>query len=386
MLSVKLSANALSVTPLDIDFTLSFEQGIVGLTGPSGCGKTTLLRTIVGLESAFDGKITLDQLTAFDCSMSTSKSINVAPEKRGIGLVFQHPTLFSHLDVKGNLAFAQKRGLGQGITLKQVVDWCGIADLLNHRVDELSGGQKQRVALGRALIQQPKLLLLDEPFTGIDVASRRDLIAALKTVNQQLGLPMLMVSHDVNDIRLLCGELMLMEQGKITAFGDTLSLLNNYQTGQFLEQNISATIACDVTSIEFHDLAQNNMTQNNIVQSNTLQKTIGLSIENQTIELCYSRPLQEGQSLMAVIDANDVSVSLSRHLDSSIVNCLACELKDFVLLPCGHQLLYLSVGDVAQSQQIIFAKVTQKSVQRLNLKLGMQIYAQFKATAVKLLV
>ena len=86
-----------------------------------------------------------------------------------------------------------------------------------------------------------------------------------------------------------------------------------------------------------------------------------------------------------MIDADDVSVSLSRHLDSSIVNCLACELKDLVLLPCGHQLLYLSVGNSVKSQQIIFAKVTQKSVQRLNLKIDMQLYAQFKATSVKLL-
>ena len=379
MLSVKLNTNALSVTPLDVDFTLKFNQGIVGLTGPSGCGKTTLLRTIVGLENAFDGKIELNESALFDCRQS--KGINVTSEKRGIGLVFQHPTLFSHLDVKGNLAFAQKRALGQGITLKQVIDWCGLVDLLESRVDELSGGQKQRVALARALIQQPKLLLLDEPFTGIDVASRRDLITALKMVNQQVGLPMLMVSHDVNDIRLLCGELMLMEQGKITTLGDTLSLLNNYQTGQLLEQNISATIECHVTSIETNDLAQSNTAQNN-----TLQKTISLSIENHTIELCDNRHLQVGQSLMAVISADDVSVSLSRHLDSSIVNCLACELKDLVSLPCGHQLLYLAVGNSVKSQQTIFAKVTQKSVQRLNLKLGMQIYAQFKATAVKLLV
>lgn len=364
MLSVKLSSHVRSVTTLDVDIHVDFSYGVIGLTGPSGCGKTTLLRTIAGLENGFDGKVTLNDSVLFDCV--NGKGVQVSAECRGIGMVFQQPTLFTHLNVLGNLHFAQKRAYQKGFTIKQIIAWCGLESLLEHRIEQLSGGQCQRVALARALMHHPKLLLLDEPFTGIDMHSRQVLIAALKKVSEHGSIAMLMVSHDVNDMRLLCGELMLMEQGKIVRFGHTLTLLNQYQTGQLLEQSITATINCEVTAVEYYDEGPCD---------------VSLAFENHIIELCEASPVISNTPVMAVLSADEVSVSLSRHLDSSIVNCLSCELKQLQLMSCGHQLLHLAIG-----QQVIFAKVTQKSVRRLELKKGMEIYAQFKATAVKLLV
>ena len=364
MLSVKLSSHAGSVTPLDVDFTLDFARGVVGLTGPSGCGKTTLLRVIAGLEHAFDGTVSLNDSVLFDCIKE--QGVKVSAERRGIGLVFQQPMLFAHLDVMGNLRFAFKRAHQTGFSIEQVIDWCGLEGLLCHRIEQLSGGQRQRVALARALIHHPKLLLLDEPFTGIDVHSRKVLIAALKKVSECGSIAMLMVSHDLNDIRLLCPSLLLMEQGKIVGSGDTLTLLNQYQTGQLLEQSVTATINCTVAAVERNDKGLSNVT---------------LAFENHPIELSESFTVEENIMVMAVLCADEVSVSLSRQMDSSIANCLPCQLSQLQLLPCGHQLLHLSIG-----QQVILAKVTQKSVIRLDLKQGMLLYAQFKATAVKLLV
>lgn len=373
MLSVNLAVNANSIAPLDVDFTLAFCKGVVGLTGPSGCGKTTLLRAIVGLENRFDGTITLNDRVLFDGQAGLNNKVEcVNIEARGIGLVFQQPVLFTHLDVMGNLQFALKRAQQTGFSIEQVIAWCGLEALLKQQIEQLSGGQRQRVALARALIHHPKLLLLDEPFTGIDMHSRQVLIKALKKVSEYGSMSMLMVSHDLNDIRQLCAELMLMEKGKIVAMGDTLTLLNRYQTGQLLAQSVTATLNCMVAKTQ-------SLHENEGVEAPL--NAVTLAFENHTIELCDTLTLEQNTPVMAVLCADEVSVSLSRHLDSSIVNCLPCELSQLQLMPCGHQLLHLSIGS-----QTIFAKVTPKSVQRLDLKQGIQIYAQFKATAVKLLV
>lgn len=357
MLSVKLAANHLSPTELNVEFELDFRQGIIGLTGPSGCGKTTLLRVIAGLENRYLGQVSLNELVLF------GDGVNLPPEKRHIGMVFQQAIFFDHLDVLGNLNFGLKRARSKQFSLEQVIDWCGLETLVHHKAHQLSGGQKQRVALARALLNNPTMLLLDEPLTGIDVASRTQLIAVLHQVFQQTGLPMVMVSHQLNDIRLLCRQLLLMEQGKISAFGDTLALLNQYQTGQLLEHNITATITCRVS--EFDD---------------DCQTVTRLDFEQQQIELAYGYSLEVGQQVMAVINAQDVSVCLSRPMDSSIVNCLAVTIDKITRLACSHQLLHLRVG-----QQFIFAKVTGQSVKRLQLSEGINVFAQFKANALNYL-
>ena len=240
MLSVELSDGQLVPTTLNLRVDIVLDQGIVGIMGPSGCGKTTLLRVLAGLEKRYQGAITLaDKLV-----WSTASKVDLLSEKRDIGLVFQDARLFAHLSVAGNLAFAFKRAREPLFTIEQVVQWFGLSELLNASVSTLSGGEKQRVAVARAVIHSPKLLLLDEPFVSLDLSNRMVLLNSLKQVYQETRLPMIFVSHDINDIRQLCRQLLLMDQGQILQQGETFHLLNQLETGLKLDQPIAATVSC----------------------------------------------------------------------------------------------------------------------------------------------
>lgn len=196
---------------------LTLEQSIMGLFGPSGCGKSTLLRAIAGLAHPQTGRITLDGETLFDAECG----INVPPHRRRIGLVFQDSRLFPHLSIEHNLLYgfkllppAQRR-----FTLAQILDLLDIGHLLQRRPRHLSGGERQRAALGRTLLASPRLLLLDEPLAALDEGRKQQILPFLRRVRDELRLPMLYISHAVNEILYLTPHLAVMEQGRILGQG-----------------------------------------------------------------------------------------------------------------------------------------------------------------------
>ena len=181
---------------------------VVALAGPSGAGKTSVLNAIAGLLRPRAGRIVVDDRVLFD----DARRIDLPAHRRRIGYVFQDARLFPHLDVRRNLGYGRHaRREVQAFAFDQVVELLGIAPLLARHPANLSGGEAQRVAIGRALLSQPALLLLDEPLSALDQARREELIPYLQRVRDDLAMPMLYVSHTLDDVRRIADEVHVLE-------------------------------------------------------------------------------------------------------------------------------------------------------------------------------
>lgn len=185
----------------------------VALTGPSGAGKTTILRMLAGLTEADAGRIVVDG----EIWLDSVQNINLLPQHRSIGFVFQDYALFPHLSVRENVAYAL--GSGQQSWLDELIDLTGLAGLQHRLPTLLSGGQKQRVALARAVARKPKLLLLDEPLSALDVDLRAQLQEELRRLQQRLGFSALLVTHDLGEVFCLAHRVLRLEQGRVVQAG-----------------------------------------------------------------------------------------------------------------------------------------------------------------------
>jgi len=197
---------------LDVRFDAP-TPGIVALFGPSGCGKSTTINIIAGLLVPDRGEISLDD----DVLLDSRRRIAVAAERRGIGYVFQDARLFPHLNVASNLRYAQRRA--PYVSLERVLALLDLEPLLSRRAHQLSGGERQRVAIGRALLSQPRLLLLDEPLAALDRDRREEVLPYLETLRDQLSIPMIYVSHQFDEVLRLATHLVLMQSGTVAAEG-----------------------------------------------------------------------------------------------------------------------------------------------------------------------
>lgn len=193
---------------LDAQFASTAE--VTALSGPSGAGKSTVLNAIAGLIRPGRGRVVVSDRVLVD----TAKGIFVPRHKRRIGYVFQDARLFPHLSVEHNLAFGRWFA-GGSAPLGPVVDLLGIGGLLKRRPRTLSGGEAQRVAIGRALLAEPALLLLDEPLSSIDEARRAEILPYLKALHAEAGVPILYVSHARDEIAQLAGKVVRMEWGRV---------------------------------------------------------------------------------------------------------------------------------------------------------------------------
>ncbi len=207
----------------DFKFTIDTKiaNDTVGIFGASGAGKSTLLHLISGLKQPDSGHIILNDRTFAD----TEKKIFVEPNKRGIGLVFQDGRLFPHMNVKKNLLFGNRRSKNCQLDFDHVVKTLEIKHLLNRRPSNLSGGERQRVAIGRALLSAPELLLLDEPFSAIDVSMRLELLPFISRIHSEYAIPLLMISHDLPELLHLTDHLLIIEDGKLLNQGQCSNLL-----------------------------------------------------------------------------------------------------------------------------------------------------------------
>lgn len=185
-------------------------EGITVLFGPSGSGKTTLLSVLAGLQRPDRGAIKLNG----------ANIVNLAPHRRGLGLVFQDARLFPHLTVRQNIAYASRRAPRGGLQVEEAARFFDIAGLLERPVGKLSGGEKSRVALARALASGPDFLLLDEPFAALDGIRRRTFIATLLDMHKVYKLPMLVVTHNIDDAAALASYLVAIRDGAVVVSGD----------------------------------------------------------------------------------------------------------------------------------------------------------------------
>jgi molybdate transport system ATP-binding protein len=197
---------------LDVDFGLDGDS--FGIAGPTGSGKTSLLHALAGLARPSAGRVVMDGRTLFD----SGSGVFVPPHERGIGVVFQEGRLFPHLSAEDNILYAPgaRRESRMGL-YREIVEAFRLSRLLRSRPARLSGGERQRVAIARALMARPKALLLDEPFSSQDAASRTRASALVRMLRERWSIPLLLVSHDERDLRGLTDSIICLKEGKISA-------------------------------------------------------------------------------------------------------------------------------------------------------------------------
>jgi len=201
-------AGPLGAFSLDAGFSFP-AKGLTALIGPSGSGKTTLLRCIAGL-------IRLPGALRVSGEVWQDAAAFLPPHRRAVGMVFQEASLLPHLTVAGNLAYGMKRaGTAQTIARDEVVEMLGLGPLLSRSTANLSGGERQRVAIGRALLSQPRLLLMDEPLAGLDAASKAEIAPYLERLHRALSIPVLYVSHDLAEVTRLADHVLVMGEGRV---------------------------------------------------------------------------------------------------------------------------------------------------------------------------
>lgn len=214
--------------------TFSVGEGITALFGPSGSGKTTALRLIAGLEQADRGCISIGEALLLE----SNKGLFLPPHRRRIGLVFQDALLLPHLSVRHNLTygrwFTPKRQ--RQIAFEPVVEMLGIGHLLHRRPIHLSGGERQRVAIGRALLTSPRLLLMDEPLASLDAARKREILPFIERVHDEFSIPIIYVSHVVEEVVRLASTIIRLEAGKVVGIGTPSDILSPSQLSQTPER------------------------------------------------------------------------------------------------------------------------------------------------------
>jgi molybdate transport system ATP-binding protein len=341
------------------DFQLQIEcefpgSGITALFGRSGCGKTTVLRCIAGLERAPGASV------RFNGIVWQHEHQFVPPHRRPLGYVFQESSLFPHLDVRGNLQYGLRRvpAAQRRIGLDQAVESMRLASLLTHRAHELSGGQRRRVAIARALLTSPQLLLMDEPLSNLDLASRAEILPHLERLHDELSIPIVYVSHEIGEVMRLADHIALLEAGQLRAFGPIHDLLTRPELPlAHLEEAGSVLEGV----IEEHD-ARYHLSY---VASPAGRLAISL------------RAVPVGQRVRVRIDARDVSLALKPPELSSISNVLAGRVIDVSDdLDPAQRLVRIDVGG-----RPLLSRVTQRSVALLGIAPGIALYAQVKSVA-----
>lgn len=351
-------------------FNLAIEDtielsGIIGIFGQSGSGKSTLLRIIAGLEKAATGQITIDEN---ELQNTASKNF-IKPEHRKIGLIFQDSRLFPHLTVYENLAYAAKRKLSGKLSIEQVVALTELSQLQHQNVTSLSGGEKQRVSLARALLAEPKLLLLDEPFSALDKKTKSQMLTILKSIQQQLNLPMLYVSHSISELQFIAEQMIIISAGKmspVTPIHQAIHQLNNHNEVA-AKTSLSLTIAEHLSDFGLSRLLLSD--DNNA--NNSKIKSIYLPLLDHD-----KHQAMLGKKLPCIIYARDISISTTKPEHSSIVNQLAA-----TITAIKHSDTTALVT-VQCAEQKFYAQISLWSAKRMALTLNLSVYIQFKANAV----
>jgi molybdate transport system ATP-binding protein len=329
-------------------------RGVTALFGPSGCGKTTLLRCIAGLERT-SGSLRVNGLTW------QSDREFVPVHRRPLGYVFQEASLFPHLTVRANLEYGYKRIAAEDrkVGIDQVIEWLGLENLVKRRDPaNLSGGERQRVAIGRALLTSPRLLLMDEPLAALDAISKQEILPYLERLHRELDIPVLYVSHALDEVARLADHLVLLEHGRVIASGalyETLARL-------------------DLPTAHFDDTGV-------VIEAELAQHDEQYHLSRLDFpggQLWVGRVAQPfGTLLRARVLARDVSIATQAPQGSSINNILNARIEEIRDEGPDKVLVRMKIGEGRQ----ILSRITRRSRDHLGLQHGMYVCAQVKSVA-----
>jgi len=330
-------------------------DGITALFGPSGSGKTTLLRVIAGLEDGARGTV------AFDGERWQHDGARVPPHRRGIGYVFQDGRLFPHLDVERNLRFALERAHGRPsrpIGLADVIAALDLKALLRRRPASLSGGEQQRVAIGRALLTSPRLLLMDEPLSSLDVGRKREIVPLIEKLPAAFHVPVLYVTHNVDEVARLASRVVLLNAGRVIAQGDVAEILERIDLWSYTGGREAGAVLEVRVESERDGIAT-------------------LRLREHALHVPMAEP-PLGRTLRIRIHARDVAVATVRPREISIRNVLGAEVLRIDLDASIYAELLLGIDG-----QHLRARITRDALDELRLKTGQQVYALIKSVALE---
>jgi molybdate transport system ATP-binding protein len=342
------------------EFTLKVDlalpaNGITVLFGPSGSGKTTVLRCVAGLEKAH-GLIALGNQTWQD----TARSLFKPTWQREIGYVFQEASLFEHLNVRQNLHFGLRRA-GKTSPLHGLdasLDLLGIGHLLDRTVNSLSGGERQRVAIARALATQPQLLLLDEPLASLDVARRKEVLPWLERLHDELKIPVLYVTHSVDELARLADHVVMLEGGTVRSCAPITEAMVSPEVALAIGEEAGLV----TTGVILHRSPEDHIAQIQLGGGTLWVRDQGIAV---------------GQSVRVRVLARDVSLARSVHEDSTIQNRLQGVIES--IDPDVHP--SQAIVRVRCGSERILGRVTFRSLRNLELRPGDPVWCQVKSVA-----
>ncbi len=344
---------------LDAGFTAP-AKGVTALFGPSGCGKTTVLRCIAGLLRVSDG------LCEIEGDVWQDRDGSFLPtHRRPLGYVFQEASLFPHLTVRRNLMFGAPRdnrgATGERVAFDEVVDLLGVAALLDRSPRHLSGGERQRVAIGRALLSQPKLLLMDEPLSALDRATKNEILPFLERLRDRLALPVVYVTHDIAEVVRLADQIVLMEKGRVVAAGPLADLQS--------DPSLPLAMARDAA-----------VSLNGVIESrDTHYGLLKLDVRGGQF-VVPAPPARIGEHRRIRIVAGDVSLAREPPGASSILNVLPARIVSMRPVDSNEVVAVVALGPDGDGARLL-SRVTRKSWDQLGLARGVSVYAQVKAVA-----
>ncbi|HWA41904.1 MAG TPA: molybdenum ABC transporter ATP-binding protein [Hypericibacter adhaerens] len=346
------------------DLVASFHtgSGVTALFGHSGSGKTTLINMVAGLVRPDRGRILVDGRALFD----SEAGIDLPSHRRRVGYVFQESRLFPHLTVRQNLLYGswfRGRGFRLG-SVDQIVELLGIGDLLPRRPSSLSGGEKQRVAIGRAILSDPAILLMDEPLASLDDARKGEILPYLERLRDGLDLPILYVSHSLPEVIRLATTMVVLAEGKVTAAGsveavmersDLFPATGHPEGGSVLEARVAAHDAeFGLTELE---------TAGGVLRVPHLDSAVG-------------------SRLRVLVQSRDVMIATERPAHISALNILAGRIA--TLRDDGHSTgeATILVGGSGSGAGTIRARITRRSIHQLGLAPGREVFAVVKTVAI----
>jgi molybdate transport system ATP-binding protein len=331
---------------------------VVALFGPSGCGKTTVVNIVAGLLAADAARIEIDGEVLCD----TATGLSLPAERRRVGYVFQDARLFPHLDVRRNLQYGFRRspaGAGRA-SFDDVVALLGIESLLPRRPHALSGGERQRVALGRALLAQPRLLLLDEPLASLDAARREDVLPYLERVRDHFAIPMIYVSHQFEEVMRLATHVVVIDRGMVMAQGP----LTHVALDPALRRLVGAEAVGTVIDGE-------------VVESDEQGGLSQLRVGAGRLHIS-GPPLPAGTRVRAQLLARDIILAMRPPEALSVRNALA---GTITALSADSE--YADLVDIDVGGARLLARVTTAATRELGLAPGVRVWALVKAVSIR---